>query len=120
MKDPLSQIMEDNPGSDIEVTPQGHFRIKGERFLRVTNPHIWDVNGRRRGTSHEMVLRGNELTISEIGLDEGVPMDVGKLSVTMPFLDAVHVLMNMSPEERSQFAHDRVGPPRSDSEDDGA
>lgn len=75
-------------------------------------PHVWDVNGRPRGVMHRLTLRGETLVVEDVGLDEhGEVLDVGADRTEIPFVDAVHILLNLTPEERARFGIERTQRP---------
>lgn len=75
-------------------------------------PHVWDVNGRPRGVMHRLTLRGETLVVEDVGLDEhGELLDIGADRAEIPFVDAVHILLNLTPEERARFGAERTQRP---------
>ncbi len=94
-------------------------RREGEAWgiLRITHPHIWDVDGHVRGTVHELELDHGVLAVREYTIDgSGVRGADVTPEVSMPFLDAVHILLNLTEEERRAFGAGRTQPPEGDVE----
>lgn len=80
--------------------------------LEIRCPHVWDVDGRARGVMHRLTLRGETLVVEDVGLDEhGEPLDVGVDRTEIPFVDAVHILLNLTPEERARLGVERTQRP---------
>ena len=95
-----------------------------KQTLSVKIPHVWDVDGKPRGVAHELILEGETLTVKDFCLDEhGQEMDAGKARQisSMPFTQAVHILLNLTVQERETYGIDRTLPPLpGGEEDDGA
>lgn len=75
-------------------------------------PHVWDQRGAPMGTVHEIV--GGEdgrVTFRErwTGL---AGEDVPPVEVTMGVSEAVHLVLNMTDEERQRFAVERTQRPK--------
>lgn len=80
--------------------------------IELRFPHVWDVNGRPRGVMHRLTLRGETLVVEDVGLDEhGEPLDIGADRTEIPFVEAVHVLLNATPEERARLGVERTQRP---------
>ena len=78
--------------------------------LSVRIPHVWDIDDEAVGVAHELVLDGRMLTARDISTHaDGSERSADE--VTMPLVDAVHILRNMTPAEREFFGTQRTTVP---------
>lgn len=74
-------------------------------------PHVWDQDGGPMGTVHEIVSAGDGRVTFRERWTGAAGETVKPEEVTVRIADAVHVFLNMTPEERHQFSRERTQAP---------
>jgi hypothetical protein len=79
--------------------------------LSETIPHVWTVDGQPLGVRHEIRYEAGMLVVRDIGIEaDGAERQPDEARI--PFVEAVHVLLNLTPDERRYFASERTQRPR--------
>lgn len=90
-------------------------RIGMRRLIaRNENSHVSDIDGRPRGTRHELILDGARVLVREVWYwpDTGEEDHADEVSIQLNSL--VHLVVNMTPAERFHFFYHRTCAPRLD------
>lgn len=78
--------------------------------LSIEVPNVWTIDGLPSGVVHELELDGATLTVRDLRTGPHGERGLGQ-EASLPFVQAVHILLNLTPDERERFGTERTQPP---------